>query len=150
ATTEDLAPPQPAAPPKLGKPELAKAPNVWHSTRAILDQNIDALKQAVMKASADEHPDLIDEINQNLAKLDGIMDELDTELADSLAKASAAKDDAARKAELQNSKRILGDYIKYVKTEPLIAHVDANPFGIETNLKKVLTDSLTHMAQAIG
>jgi len=32
----------------------------------------------------------------------------------------------------------------------LIAHIDKNPFGVETNLKKVLTDSLTHMAQSIA
>lgn len=142
--------PQPIAPPKLGKPELAKAPGVWHSTRDILDKNITALKKAVLATCADESPDLIKQIDRNLRKLDGIMDELDTELADSLAKASVAKNDAAKKAELKNSKRILADYIKYVKTEPLIAHVDDNPFGVQTNLKKVLIGSLTHMAQSIG
>jgi hypothetical protein len=55
-----------------------------------------------------------------------------------------------RKTELNNSKTILADYIRYVKTEPLITEIDSNPFGVKTNLKKVLTDSLTHMAQAIG
>ncbi len=149
AAAEEIAP-QPIAPPKLGKPELAKAPNVWHSTRDILDKNIKALKKAVLATCADDHPDLIKQIDRNLGKLDGIMDELDTELADSLTKASVAKNDAAKKAELKNSKRILADYIKYVKTEPLIGHVDDNPFGVQTNLKKVLIDSLTHMAQSIG
>jgi hypothetical protein len=43
------------------------------------------------------------------------------------------------------------DYIKFVKTEePLLAHIDSNPFGVETNLHKTLTEKLTHMAQAIG
>jgi hypothetical protein len=32
----------------------------------------------------------------------------------------------------------------------LIEHIDANPFGVKTNLKAVLTNSLTHMAKAIG
>jgi hypothetical protein len=32
----------------------------------------------------------------------------------------------------------------------MIAHIDANPFGLQTNLKKILSDSLTHMAQSIG
>ena len=104
-----------------------------------------------MKAQyAQEHPDLLKEIDENLEKLDGILDKLDHKLADSLAKAHAAADEAIRKAELRTSKTILADYIKYVKSEPLIAHVDANPFGVNTNLKKVLTDSLTHMAQSIG
>jgi hypothetical protein len=48
------------------------------------------------------------------------------------------------------SKAILFDYINYVKSEPLIAHIDSNPLGIQTNLKQVLADSLKHMAQAIA
>jgi len=51
---------------------------------------------------------------------------------------------------MANAKAILSDYIKYVKSEPMIAHMDANPFGVDTNLKKVLTDSLTHVAQVIS
>jgi peptidoglycan hydrolase-like protein with peptidoglycan-binding domain len=144
------APPQPVAPPKLGKPALAKAPEVWHSTRDVLDKNISELKKAVRAQYANEHPDLLKEIDENMEKLDAIMDKLDHKLADSLTKAQAAADEAARKAELKTSKTILADYIKYVKSEPLIAHIDANPFGVATNLKKVLTDSLTHMAQSIG
>ena len=104
----------------------------------------------VLAQYAHEHPDLLKEIDQNLVKLDGVLDKLDHRLADSLAKAHQAKDDAARSAELKNAKVILADYIKYVKSEPLIAHIDANPFGVNTNLKKVLSESLTHMAQSIG
>ena len=78
------------------------------------------------------------------------MEKLDDKLAHSLAKAHAAKDPAARAAELKTSKVILADYIKYVKSETMIAHIDSNPFGVQTNLKKVLTDSLMHMAQSIG
>ena len=114
------------------------------------NKNIEALKKAVQGHYAHEHPDLLKEIDGNMEKLDSIVDKLDHRLADSLAKAHAAPDDAARKAELKNAKIILADYIKYVKTEPLIAHIDSNPFGVNTNLKKVLTESLTHMAQAIG
>jgi len=46
---------------------------------------------------------------------------LDARLADALAKANAAKDDATRKAELKNCKVILTEAIQYVKSEPLIA-----------------------------
>ena len=53
-------------------------------------------------------------------------------------------------AELQNAKVILADYIRYVKTEPLVGHIDANPFGVDTKLRHVLTESLTHMAKSIG
>ena len=85
-----------------------------------------------------------------MKKLDWILDTLDHKLADSLAKAHAAGNPPARQAELANAKTILANYIKFVKSEPMIAHIDANPFGIETNFKKLLTESLTHMAQAIS
>ena len=90
-----LRPPQPVAPPKLGKAVLAKAPEVWHGTRDIVDKNIEALKKAVRGEYAHEHPDLLKEIDDNMEKLDGILDKLDHRLADSLAKAHAAKDEAA-------------------------------------------------------
>jgi hypothetical protein len=143
-------PPQPVAPPKLGQATLEKAPDVWHSTRGILDTNIKELKQAIRNEYAGESPGLIAGIEETVSKLDVILDKLDQRLADSLAKAHAAKDPAARQAELKNSKAILFDYINYVKSEPLIAHIDSNPLGIQTNLKQVLADSLKHMAQAIA
>jgi|ERR1022692_108032 ribosome-associated translation inhibitor RaiA len=147
---EDEGTPEAIAPPKLPKPELASAPEVWQGTRNILDNNIKALKKAIQAQCANEEPDFVEAIEDNMEKLDTILEKLDNRLSDSLAKASAIQDAAARKAELKNSKAILSEYINYVKSEPLIAHLDANPFGVKTNLKAVLTGSLTHMAQAIG
>jgi peptidoglycan hydrolase-like protein with peptidoglycan-binding domain len=143
-------PPQPIAPPKLPRPELGKAPNVWHSTRNIVDKNIKELKKAVRGHYAHEHPDLVAEIDKNIAKLDGIMNNIDHELANGLAKAHAAKDDAAREAQLKNCKNILAQHIKYVKSEPLIAHIDSNPFGVSTNLKQVLSEAFMHVAQSMA
>ncbi len=90
------------------------------------------------------------QINHNLGKLDGIMQKLGSELADSLSKAHAAKDDTERRDELKNSKRVLADYMSYVKAEPLIAHLDTNPFGVQTGMKKVLVESFTQLARAIS
>jgi hypothetical protein len=141
--------PQPVAMPKLGKPALAKAPEVWHGMRKIVDTNIEQVKKAVRGHYAHEHPDLVKQIDEKLVDLDGITEKLDHRIADSLAKANAAKDEAARKAELKNAKAILADYIQYVKSEPLIAHIDTNPW-VKVDLKKTLVDTITHMAQSIG
>ncbi len=131
-------------------PALASAPQVWEGTRELLRTNIDALKKAVQAQIADEGYELIDEIEAYLQKLDRIVGKLDRRLADSLAKAGAAADAAARTAELGNAKAILSDYIRYVKAEPLIEHLDSNPFGVKTNLKSTLSTSLTQLARAIG
>lgn len=146
-----LGPSQAATPPKTGQATLEKAPEAWHGTRAVLDTNISALKQAIKDEFAGESSSaLLAEIDKTVAKLDVVLDRLDHKLADSMAKAHAAQDAAARQAELENSKAILADYINYVSSEPLIAHIDANPLGIETNLQLTLNASLVHMAQAIG
>ena len=150
AIAKPAAAPKPMAPPKLGKATLAKADLVWHGTRAILDHNIGELRKAVIGHYGNEHPELLKEIDESMVKLDGVLDKLDTKLADSIAKASAAQDAESRKAELTNAKAILADYIKYVQSEPLIKHIDSNPFGVATNLGRVLSDSLVHMAQSLG
>src|SRR5207249_3361769 len=131
--------------PKLPRAELANAPQVWHGTRDILHKNINALKKAVQAKYADEDPDFVDQVNDDMEKMGVIIEKLDTRLAHSLEKANASQDAAARKTELTKAKAILAEYIKYVKAEPLIEHIDANPFGVKTNLKAVLAGSLTHM-----
>src|SRR5215207_2465904 len=35
-------------------------------------------------------------------------------------------------------------------SEPMIAHIDSNPFGAKTNLRQTLTESLTKVARAIS
>jgi len=131
-------------------PELAKAPNAWEGTRDLLKGNIDALKEAVQAQIGDEGDDVIDEIEGHLQKLDRIFVRLDKRLGASLAYATEARDAAGRKAALQESKAILADYIRYVRSEPLIEHLDNNPFGVDTDLKATLLKSLTQMARAIG
>jgi hypothetical protein len=46
--------------------------------------------------------------------------------------------------------RLLAQYIGYVKSEPLVAHIDQNPFGVTTNLRALLVGALTDAATAIG
>jgi hypothetical protein len=140
--------PAPAAEPV--SPALAKAPEVWHQTRRTLSANLDQLKKAIGAQYAAEGPKIIAGIEQSLKKLDGILDKLDTRLGDSLAKAEAAKDAAARAAELNRSRDILKEYLRYVASEPIITHIDANPFGVRTNLRETLTTTLTQLARATG
>ena len=67
-----------------------------------------------------------------------------------LERAGATKDAAKRKVELASAKTILAEYIGFVKSEPLIEHIDKNPFGVNAQVRKVITDSLTHMIKSIA
>jgi hypothetical protein len=131
-------------------PALASAPQEWDGTRELLQRNINALKRAVQTQIADEDDGLVDEISGYLQRLDRILGKLDRRLADSLANAAATRDRAGRREALQESKAILAEYIRYVSSEPLIDHLDNNPFGVKTELKSTLSASLTKLAHAIG
>jgi hypothetical protein len=135
---------------KAASPELAQAPQVWDGTRELLETNIDSLKKAVRAQVADEDADVIEEITANLDKLDRILGRLDKRLTSSLATAGQIEDAGGRGAALQESKAILAEYIRYVRSEPLLDHLDSNPFGVKTDLKATLTKSLTQLARAIG
>jgi hypothetical protein len=140
-----------AVPPRTPeKATLEKAPEVWHQTRDFMKTKIGQLKTAILTEFTGEGDELLAEIERNMTKLDRILGNLDHRLADSLGKAHATNNAPARKAELNKAKVVLADYIKYVKSEPLITHIDSNPFGIKTDFKPLLVGKLTHMAQAIG
>lgn len=144
-------PAQPEAPPPVS-PKLAKAPEAWRSTQRSVTASVKQLQAAVRKSLAGEAPKLIAEIEDSVSALDGIAEMLGNELPDILNEAIAAKDLASRNAELKQARTLLSGYQKYAKGPgaQLIAHIDSNPFGVKTNLKKTLTDGLTEMSEAIG
>ena len=139
------------APVVASKPErLAQAAASWRQTHRQADERIEALKEALKAHYASAHPDLLQEIENGAARLDAVLDNVDHRLADVMASAGRAGDEGARKAELKNAKALLTEYITYVKGEPLIAHMDANPFGVKTGLRALLAAGLTDAAKAIG
>ena len=136
------------APVTTSKPErLAQAAAGWRQTHRQADERIEALKSAIKAHYAEAHPALLQEIENGVARLDGVLDNVDHRLADVMANAG---DDGARKAELKSAKALLTEYIVYVKSEPLIAHMDANPFGVKMGLRALLATGLTDAAKAIG
>lgn len=142
------APGEEAAPPP--EPALAAAPQIWVSTRELVESRVDALKDEIRARVADEGGELVDQIDGQLEKLDRILGKLDQRLSASLAVAGKAANAAGRSAALKDSKVILAEYIRYVSSEPLIDHLDKNPFGVKTELKASLSKSLTMLAQAIS
>jgi hypothetical protein len=150
---------QPAKPAQAAQPakpataaaqpaKLTQAAVQWTGVRTTVDSKIKELKQAV-KAHYAKNPELLQEIDKNMLKIDAILNKLDHRLSDSL-KAGAAASEAARKAELGKTRTILDEYKRIVQSEPLIAHMDQNPFGVKTNLKQTLMDSLKRAEQSMA
>ncbi|MDQ2736709.1 MAG: hypothetical protein M3Y55_17350, partial [Pseudomonadota bacterium] len=95
-------------------------------------------------------PEVLAEIDRNVQRVDIVLDKLDTRLADALSRVGAAKDPAGRKAEMASAKTILADYISFMKSEPLIDHIDNNPFGIKPQVRQVITGSLAHVIKSMA
>ena len=111
---------------------LARAAVGWRLTHRQADERITALTRAIKSHYIDGHPDLLQEIDRGVSKLDAVLDNIDRRLADALASAAELTDNEAR------------------KTEPLITHMDHNPFGVKTDLMVLLVGGLTEAAKAIG
>jgi hypothetical protein len=139
-----------AAPPSAKLAALKQAPQVWHQTRHVMSANIDKLKSAIKDEYANESPEMLAELDKSMGQMQRILDKLDHKLADSMDKAHQAEDEGERQKHLKDAKAMLAEHIKYVQTEPLIAHIDANPFGVQANLKKTLMASFTHLAKTIS
>jgi hypothetical protein len=137
------------APAKPASPALVKAPEVWQQTRRDIASNLGQLKAAVRKEFAEEGADLVAEIDGNMQKLDRILDTLDDKLEDALAKARRGQSGGPQhRVATCQAPRGESHQIREVGT--LIAHIDSNPFGVKTNLKQLLTERLTRVAQAIS
>jgi hypothetical protein len=50
---------------------------------------------------------------------------------------------------MKGAMEVLGEYSEYIGSDPLIAHIDANPFGVKTELKKKLGTSLRGVAKVM-
>ncbi|MGO9261757.1 MAG: hypothetical protein ACLQU1_36460 [Bryobacteraceae bacterium] len=148
AGAQPAKPAQAAAQAAAQPAKLTQAAVHWTGVRTTVDTKIKELKQ-VVKARYAKHPELLKEIDKNMLKIDAILDKLDHRLADSL-KAGAAASAAARQAELRKTRTILDEYKRIVQSERLIAHIDQNPFGVKTNLKQTLMDSLKQAEQSMA
>ena len=125
------------------------AGEAWRKTHRLVAERIDALKATVVAHYAESLPDFQTEVEKGMARLDGVLDKIDQRLATSLASAAKATNPTARQAELNRARSILRAYVAYVKSEPLIAHIDRSPFG-ETDIKRLLVQGLAEAAKVIG
>ena len=139
----------PKAPPPKPVVALTKAPTLWTGTRKLVQQRITLLKKAVRDHYGSHGAALLAEIDKNIDKLDDVTDRLDERLSAALATAAKAAP-AQRAAELAKAKGIVAEYVRYINDEPLVDHIDNNPFGVNTQLQTLITNSLNQVAKAMA
>ena len=115
------------------------AAQAWRAARAQAAERIAALKAQVQAQCAEEPDALRAQLDGGLARLDAALDTIDPRLADALLA-----------ADLATARRLLGPIAAAVQADPMIAHADANPFGVKTGLKAMVADALARVSQAVG
>ena len=125
---------------------LTQAADSWRAIHGEADRRIGALKAAIKGHYASAHPEVLKQIDAGAAKLDAVLENVDHELAHAMASAASSMD----RTKLQGARDVLTRYVGYVSTEPLIAHMDDNPFGVTMGLKALLRDGLNTAAKAIA
>jgi hypothetical protein len=143
------APQQPQTGGKADEAKLEKASQMWEQMRQEVGSSIEQLKNAIRKAFGNDGQKVLAEVEQNMKHIDGILLHFDQQLSDSLARAHAAKDAAARSGEMSNAKKLLIQHLTYLKSEKMIGHLDENPFGVKTNLRQKLADTLKKVAEVV-
>jgi len=129
---------------------LNEAATDWRDTHAEASARIVQLHDAIKDHYADGHPGLLAEIDSMGAKLNAILDNVDHRLAEALDRAGKAEDKKDYEREAKAARKLVADYIASIKSEPLVAHMDQNPFGVKVGLKALLAGGLGKAAKAIG
>ena len=128
---------------------LKNAAAHWRDSHKAVGTKLNGLKAAVQKHYSNDHPELIKDIQANMSKIDALLSDLDHTLADALETAASTPIGPARDSALFNVKRVIGDNIAYVNSNPLVAHIDSNPFH-KTDLKATIAASLRQAVQALA
>ena len=123
---------------------LAESGKLWRDCRTSLHDKLDELKKAVIEAYADQ-PSVQGQIKQNIGQLDAALTGLDDRLDKTLNAAAAATDAAERAKQVQQSKALIGEFLKNVAGNQRLADIDGNPFGVQTAMKETLTKTLSQL-----
>jgi hypothetical protein len=87
-------------------------------------------------------------MEKTMRKVDAVPEKLE-ELGDILDAALNEVDAARRQNILRNAKSLLARQIQAAAADPIIAHIDSNPFGIKTDLMAKLKAGMSEVAHVV-
>jgi len=129
---------------------LDGAISAWTQVRSRMTTSLGQLESAILAAFVGEAPTLITDLQRKVTKVSGLAHALDPSLADALNKAKSAGDSAAHAKALSAARVILEKFRNYVKAqEKFLSQIDANPFGVKTNLKQELSSGLDQVSKVL-
>jgi hypothetical protein len=110
-----------------GPVAYAKSRLAWLAARKKMETDIDALRAKIVETFKEDA--IAPQIETNYrTKVAPVLAKLDETLADTLDAAASAPNPVARAERVAEAKAKMGEYAKYLATEPLFKDLDENPF----------------------
>ena len=146
AVQNGAAPGAPAADPAATQ-KLQKSQQIWTATRAKIDAELQKLSKAVLAAAEGE--DIAQGLEQQFTSaVEPVLQTLDDSLSNALSKAAAATDPAERQKQTQQAQALIAKYQQFVAGNPIISHLDKNPF-VPLAIEKTLTATITALSASV-
>lgn len=133
---------------KVSLVALGKARIEWLTVRNAAISDLRKLKDAIA-AEFKTDPEQRSELSAALGKLDGVIQEIDTDLHELLDQILNA-DEVAREALVKEAKARLARLAKFLATDPIIAEVDNNEVLPDTEVRGPIAVKLKEIAAALG
>ncbi len=146
AASAPAAPNGPAAP-QAPASTMAKSRLAWVATRKKIETDIGKLKGEIMAACKGQDIEAALEAGFR-SKVEPVLAKLDESLSDKLDEVNNAADANQRTKLIAEAKQIMQRYQSFVASEPIIKHLDENPF-VPLAIGKTLTATLTTLASAV-
>ena len=125
---------------KASVQKFHKSRVAWTATRAKVDTELQKLSKAIMDASAGE--DMVEGLEDQFFKVvDPVLAELDESLSDTLS-AAADADGEEREQLMDQARKTIARYTKFVESNSIISDLDNNPF-VPLAIGKTLTGTLS-------
>lgn len=148
------APPAPAAgaaPAAPGGPAaagtLAKSSLAWVATRKKIESDLGKLKGEIMAACKGQDIEAALEAGFR-DKVEPVLAKLDASLSQKLDEVNKATDAGERTKLVAEAKQIMQRYQSFVASEPIIKHLDENPF-VPLQISKTLMATLSTLSNAV-
>jgi hypothetical protein len=129
--------------PPAGKVQFEKIHLDWNAKKQAIGGRLAALHQAILSEFNDSDG------NTAAQKLDRVLARFNEGLGDTLDEMRNATTPQARSQLAAKSSAIADRYLSYLESDPLVAHLEGNPFNINLQIKETLSAPLTQLKQQL-
>lgn len=116
----------------------------WNSRKEQIKAKLDALHEAILDESQDA------EFTTAAGKLQKVLGNFNEGLSDTLDALRNADTSDKRESLSKQAQAIASRYLSYLSSDPLVAHVDANPFDIKVDAAETLSAPLRLLQQQLS